>query len=193
MRLATRAEILAVTSPPSFKRTLAFYYVHVFCYDFIFGYAIFPAYFQLQGSSPEIIGTLLAVWAACIIVFEIPCGLLADMLDRRLLLIASPIVKATCFLIWIFADGQVGLYFVGMAFWSLASALRSGTKEALLFEHVATNGQMPRYTAILGRERALQEAATLAGAASGGLIASQNLDLAFWASLAPLSVCAIAA
>ena len=185
----------AETAPgaPSFGRTLFFYYIHVFCYDFIFGYAIFPAYFQLRGTSPEIIGALLAFWAACIILFEIPAGLLADIVDRRWLLVLSPLVKATCFVIWIFAGERTSFYFIGMAFWSLASALRSGTKEATLYEHIAASHQVHRYTAILGRERALQEAATLTGAAMGGFIASRALELAFWASLPPLAVCAVAA
>lgn len=177
----------------SFKRTLSFYYLYVFSYDFIFGYAIFPAFFQLSGSSPEMVGAILAFWAACIIAFEVPSGLLADIFNRKALLVVAPLLKGACFVVWIFADGQSWMYFLGMAFWSLASALRSGTKEALLFEHVTAHGRSPEYTAILGKERAFQEGATLLGAASGGFIAAQNLELAFWLSLIPLSLCALAA
>ncbi len=176
-----------------FSRTLFFYFAHVFLYDFIFGYAIFPAYFQLKGASPELIGALLAFWAACIILLEIPAGLLADIADRRRLLCLAPLVKATCFLIWVTAHGNVAFYFVGIAFWSLASALRSGTKEALLYEHIIASDQIHRYTAILGRERAFQEGATLLGAALGSLVASRNLELAFWMSIPPLVLCAVAA
>lgn len=182
-----------VTPAPSFRRTLLFYYIHVFFYNFIFGYAVFPAYFQLKGTSPDIIGYLLAFWAACIIAFEIPSGLIADLSDRRLLLVTAPLIKAMCFVIWIFAGGHTYLYFIGIAFWSLASALRSGTKEALLYEHTSSQSELSQYTKILGRERALQEAATLSGAAIGGLIASQNLELSFWLSILPLSLSALGA
>lgn len=175
------------------SRTLFFYFAHVFFYDFIFGYAIFPAYFQLKGASPELIASLLAFWAACIILFEIPAGLLADIADRRRLLCIAPLVKAACFIIWVSANGNVAFYFVGIAFWSLASALRSGTKEALLYEHIRADEQLHRYTAILGRERAFQEGATLLGAALGGLVASRNLELAFWVSIMPLLLSALAA
>lgn len=175
----------------AFRRTLAAYFAHVFSYDFIFGYAIFPAYFQLQGSSPELIGALLAFWAAGIILFEIPSGLISDSVDRRILLVLAPVCKGVCFVIWVFADGREVLYFAGMAFWSLASALRSGTKEALLYEHVAGAGKLASYTSILGKERAFQDGATLLGAATGGLIAGINLELAFWLSLLPLSFCAL--
>ncbi len=174
-----------------FRQTLNIYYLHVFCYDFIFGYAIFPAYFQLQGSSPELIGGILAFWAAGIIVFEIPTGLFSDLIDRRFLLILAPACKAICFLIWIFADGHVGYYFLGMAFWSLASALRTGSKEAWLYEHVSSHGRPGEYTTILGRERGIQDAATLLGAAIGGVFAGLNLQLAFWMSTIPLTVCAV--
>ncbi|MFN4185131.1 MAG: MFS transporter [Hyphomonas sp.] len=192
----SRQAVLPETDVPetgSYKKTLRFYYLYVFSYDFIFGYAIFPAFFQLEGSSPEMVGAILAFWAACIIVFEVPSGLLADILNRRTLLVAAPLLKGVCFLIWIFADGHPWMYFLGMAFWSLASALRSGTKEALLYDHVTANHKAPEYTAILGRERAFQEGATLLGAAAGGFIAAQNLEAAFWMSLIPLSMCAVSA
>ncbi|KCZ95234.1 major facilitator family transporter [Hyphomonas hirschiana VP5] len=139
------------------------------------------------------VGAILAFWAACIIAFEIPSGLLADIFDRKALLIAAPLLKGACFVVWVLADGQIWMYFLGMALWSMASALRSGTKEALLFEHVTAHGRAPDYTSILGKERAFQEAATLSGAAAGGLIAAQNLELAFWLSLVPLSLCALSA
>lgn len=183
---------VSLRPPPDFRRPLRFYYIQTFCYDFIFGYAIFPAFFQLQGVSPEIIATILAFWAAGIIALEIPSGILADIMDRRILLVLSPICKATCFLIWIFSDGRLELYFAGMAFWSLASALRSGTKEALLFDHVSHHDQIPQYTAILSKERALQEFATPLGAIMGGLIAQLDLELVFWTSMVPLLICAIA-
>jgi MFS family permease len=176
-----------------FETTLRLYFIHVFSYDFIFGYAIFPAFFQLQGEPPELVGAILATWAAGIIVFEIPAGLLADKWDRRVLLALSPLLKAACFLTWILADGRIALYFVGILLWSVASALRTGTKEALLYDHVIAASQAHRYTTILGRERGLQETATLLGAALGGFVASHNPELAFWTSLAPLALCAWAA
>lgn len=182
-----------MSEPSSLKRTLSFYFLYVFTYDFIFGYAIFPAFFQLKGSSPEMVGAILAFWAACIIVFEIPSGLLADVLGRKSLLIAAPLLKGTCFIIWVLAEGQAWMYFLGIACWSLASALRSGTKEALLFEHVAAHDQAPAYTGILGKERAFQETATLLGAAFGGFVAARNLEMAFWFSLLPLGICALSA
>ena len=95
-----------MASDHSFRRVIRFYFANVFLYDFIFGYAIFPAYFQLQGVAPELIGTLLATWAAGIILFEIPAGLLSDLVDRRWLMMFAPLVKAGCFLVWIFADGR---------------------------------------------------------------------------------------
>ena len=178
--------------PPGFRRPLFFYYVQTFNYDFIFGYAIFPAFFLLEGVSPEVIATILAFWAAGIIVLEIPAGIVADIVDRRILLVLSPMAKATCFLIWIYADGRLELFFAGMGFWSLASALRSGTKESLLYEHVSNYGQATRYSAILGKERALQEAATPLGGALGGLTALHDPELALWLSIGPLGLCAAA-
>ncbi|MFC6198311.1 MFS transporter [Ponticaulis profundi] len=184
-----------MASTHRFERTLIAYFLHVFCYDFMFGYAIFPAYFQLKGTAPELIGIILALWAAGIILFEIPAGLLSDLVDRRLLLTLAPLLKGTCFVIWILAgtQGVPYLFFVGIIFWSLASALRSGTKEALLYEQVAAADKLHRYSNILSKERALQDGATLSGAAIGGLIAGYNLELAFWVSLLPLAVCAVAA
>lgn len=63
------------------RRTLRTYYTYVFLYDFIFGYAIYTAYFSLQGLSAAIIGVILAVWSVRGLIFEIPSGALSDSFD----------------------------------------------------------------------------------------------------------------
>ncbi len=181
-----------VTSSP-FRRTLRLYYVHTFSYDFIFGYAIFPAYFQLQGTSAGMIGVLLAFWAACIMLLEVPSGLLSDVADRRILLTVAPLLKAGCFATWAVAGGSVWLYLAGFFFWSAASTLRSGTKEALLYEHVQANRMQRRYAALIGWDRACHDGATMIGAVIGGFIAYHNLELSLWLSLIPLGVSSLAA
>lgn len=177
----------------AFSSTLRKFYVHVFSYDFIFGYAIFPAYFQLKGAAPGTIGLLLTAWAAGIMCLEIPSGLLSDSVDRRKLLALAPLLKLTCFFIWSIADGRIWMFFVGIFCWSLASAFSSGTREAILFEQAEKHNMKHRYISALTWERNCGDAATMLGAAIGGFVASYNLELSFWLSGIPLTISSFAA
>ena len=97
---------------------------YIFLGELTFAYAIYTAYFSLQGLSAATIGILLAVWSASTVVFELPSGALSDRFNRRTLLILSPLFKGACFIAWVLADGTVWLYGLGFMFWALSYALR---------------------------------------------------------------------
>lgn len=176
-----------------FRRTLRAYYAYIFFYDFIFGYAIYTAYFSLQGLSAASIGVLLAVWSVSGLLFELPSGALSDRFDRRLLLILSPLIKAVCFVLWATAGGDAWVYALGFVFWSLGESLCTGTKEALLYEHVHRVRLSKRYEKLVGRERAVYEAGALVGASIGGLMTIVSLEFALWCSVVPLIAASVVA
>lgn len=89
------------------KRFLNAYYAYSFLFDFILCYAIYTAYFELNGLSYFQIGALLAFWSGSALVLEIFTGALSDWLDRRWLLIAAPLFKILTFVCWGMADGNV--------------------------------------------------------------------------------------
>lgn len=176
---------MSSTLPP-LRRFLGFYYAYAFLFDFILAYAFYTALFELEGLSITEIAMLLAVWSASAIVLEMPSGALSDHFDRRWLLVVAPLLKSLTFLLWIAAAGSFWLYAMGFLFWSLAQALQSGSREALLYERMAHEGRADDFEKVLGRDNAAQEAGIGSGALLGGLVAYHSFDLGLWLSIPPL-------
>ena len=170
----------------SLRRFLGLYYAYAFLFDFILAYAFYTALFELEGLSITEIGLLLAFWSATAIVLEMPSGALSDHFDRRWLLVAAPLFKALTFLFWIVAAGSFWLYAAGFLFWSLAQALQSGSREALLYERMAHEGRAGDFDKVLGRDNAAEELGIGFGALLGGLVAWLSFDWGLWLSIPPL-------
>ena len=176
-----------MSSPSSdLRRFFWLYYAYAFLFDFILAYAFYTALFELEGLSLTEIGLLLAFWSATAIVLEMPSGALSDHFDRRWLLVAAPLFKALTFLLWIVAAGHFWLYALGFLFWSLAQALQSGSREALLFERMQHEGRVEEFDKVLGRDNAAEELGIGAGALLGGFVAYYSFDWGLWLSIPPL-------
>ncbi len=183
-----------MSSPSSdLRRFLGLYYAYAFLFDFILAYAFYTALFELEGMSLTQIGLLLAFWSATAIVLEMPSGALSDHFDRRWLLIAAPLFKALTFLLWIMAAGNFWLYAAGFLFWSLAQALQSGSREALLYERMAHEGRADDFDKVLGRDNAAEELGIGFGALLGGLVAYYSFDWGLWLSIPPLLLASVLA
>jgi MFS family permease len=177
----------------SLRRFLAAYYGYVFLFDFILCYAIYTALFRLEGLSLVEIGILIAFWSASAVVLELPTGALSDWLDRRVLLVIAPLVKALCFVCWALAAGNFWLYGLGFLFWSAGQALHSGTREASLYERLQADGLAAEFDKVLGRAWAAESLGIAAGLLFGGFVAAMSFDLSVWLSIPPLVAAALLA
>ncbi|MEM7170927.1 MAG: MFS transporter [Pseudomonadota bacterium] len=174
------------------------YLFYVFLSEFILGYAVYTAFFQLQGLDPAQIGLLFALWAGAGMVFEVPSGILSDRYDRRLLLALSPLLKALCFVVWALVGagtltGALWVFALGFLFWSAGSSLKTGTKEALLYERLRRDRCLRFYERILGREQAMDTAGITLGAVLGGFVGQVSFTGALWLSVPPLVLAALVA
>ncbi len=170
------------------------YYGYAFLFDFILSYAVYTAWFELNGLSFFQIGLLLAFWSGSALLFEIFTGALSDWLDRRWLLVVAPLLKALTFICWALADGNVWIYGLGFGLWSLAGALFSGTGEALLYEHTEAAGEAEDFDKVYGRANAAKALGVGAGLLLGGLVAAAGgMELTLWLSLPPLILGAVLA
>lgn len=168
-------------------------YLYAFLYEFMFGYAIYTAYMSLQGLSATTIGLLLAVWSASAIIFELPSGALSDRFNRRVLLIVSPLLKAACFIFLAMADQRVWMYAAGFVMWSLAESLKSGTKDAVFYEHIHRIGLGRTYDKRMGQDKAFTEAGAWSGLFLGGFVAAYSMPLSLWLSVVPLLLASVVA
>jgi len=168
------------------KKFLKNYYLTSFFFSFVFAYAIYIVLFHVRGLSILQIA-LLTSWCSLItLLLEIPTGALADAWSRKKMLALAPLIKALCFVIWFFANGNFYLYIFGITFWATANALVSGTSESLLYDTLSFHNKKEDYEKVLGRKKFYFNIALAISIISGGFIANYNMDWAIIFSVIPL-------
>lgn len=140
--------------------------------------------FADQGLSTPEIGSLLILWSGAAFLLEVPSGAWADMVDRRLLLALGAVVQAGGFAVWMLWPSYPG-FAAGFLMWSLASALQSGTFEALVYDELAVHGATERYAGLIGVAQGVAMA-TMTGAIAlaAPLFAAGGYPLVGWVSVA---------
>jgi len=164
-----------------FVRNLQYY---KFCaYGFLKDLRFYEPFIMLvflgKGLSFVQIGTLYAVREIFINVMEIPSGLLADTMGRRLTMIASFASYIFSFLIF-YAAQDFKILLLAMIAYAFGDAFRTGTHKAMIFDYLHMNGWDDQRTHYYGHTRAWSQR----GAALSALIAA---FLVFWqGSYAPI-------
>ncbi|MEU7003745.1 MFS transporter [Nonomuraea sp. NPDC046570] len=120
--------------------------------------------FADTGLSPAQISSLFVLWSVTGVVLEVPSGVLADRVSRRLLLVLAPLVIGAGFALWTFVPSYPA-FAAGFVLWGAGSAMRSGTLQALVYEELARTGRQDAYTRLLGRSVALGTIATMVAGA----------------------------
>jgi MFS family permease len=174
---------------PNIRRFLAFRLL----FGVRFYYPIFAVLFLDFGLSVGQFAVLNAVWAATIVLCEVPSGALADAVSRRALLVASgAIMVIEIALICFVPLGNPQLVFAAFLLnrllSGLAEALASGADEALAYDSLKACGRAadwPRVLAALMRWNSLAFVAALAlgalvydAATLQGLLRGLGWDLA---------------
>jgi MFS family permease len=140
--------------------------------------------FADHGLSTGAISSLFVIWSVTSFILEVPSGAWADLVDRRLLLVASAPIYAAGFATWILWPGYAG-FAAGFVMWGLSSALMSGAFEALLYDELAARRATDAYAGLLGHANAAGTAAALvATALAGPLYAWGGYAAVAWASVA---------
>jgi MFS family permease len=144
--------------------------------------------FADHGLSTAAISALYILWSSTGIVLQLPTGVLADHVSRRLLLVIAGFLRVVGFGAWIVEPSFAG-FAAGFVLWGLSSALQDGTFEALVYDELAAVGATGAYGRLTARS------------GTGGLIASAvatalavplfhigGFELVGWVSVA---VCAV--
>lgn len=157
------------TSPfaiPNIRRFLAFRLL----FGVRFYYPVFAVLFLDFGLSVGQFAVLNAVWAAAIVLCEVPSGALADAVGRRTLVVASGAIMVVEIALLCFVPlGNPRLVFAAFLLnrllSGLAEALASGADEALAYDSLKARGRAadwPRVLAVLMRWNSLAFVAALA-------------------------------
>jgi MFS family permease len=112
-------------------------------------------FFQSKGLSMQEIFTLQALFAAVVLISEVPSGYAADVFGRKITLVAGAVLAGIGHTILVFADGFLGLALFEIAL-AIASSLISGADLALLYDTEAALGRKDRQREVVGRLYSVQ-------------------------------------
>ena len=148
-----------------------------FCmYGFLKNLRFFEPFLLLillgKGLSYLEIGTLYAAREISINILEIPSGLLADTVGRRLTMVFSLLSYIISFLIF-YAVSSYFLLFFAMITFAFGDAFRTGTHKAMIFDYLHSKGWDSQRTYYYGHTRAWSQW----GSALSALVAAV---LVFW-------------
>ncbi|MET0818083.1 MAG: MFS transporter [Solirubrobacteraceae bacterium] len=127
-------------------------------------YPVYALLFADAGLSTAEISSLFAIWSITGFVLEVPSGVWADAVSRRLLLTIAPLLSGAGYALWVLAPSYEA-FAAGFVLWGAQGALQSGALEALVYEELERDGAADRYPRLMGRATALGTVA--AGVATG--------------------------
>ena len=137
---------------------------YLFLDAFVLLYPVYALLFEDTGLSTAEISSLFVVWAVVALVVEIPSGVWADAVSRRLLLVLAPLLTGAGFALWVLVP-SFPAFAVGFVLWGTGGSLQSGALESLVYDELHRTGTASRYAAVMGRGRAAGAAALTAGTA----------------------------
>ncbi|HEX7743851.1 MAG TPA: MFS transporter, partial [Micromonosporaceae bacterium] len=132
------------------KRLAAKLYAYALLDDFVLLYPVYALLFADTGLSTAQISSLFVIWSVTGFLLEVPSGVWADAVSRRMLLGVGPLLTALGYGLWIAAPSYWA-FAAGFVLWGAKGALQSGAFEALTYEELDRLGRADRYARTVGR------------------------------------------
>jgi MFS family permease len=174
------------------RRLAATYYLYAFLDEFVLLYPVYALLLTDAGLSIPQVSSLFLAWSLTNVLLEVPSGVLADAVSRRLLLGVAPLLGAVGYGLWVLAPSY-GVFALGFVLWGARGALQSGAAEALLYEELDRLGLAGRYGRLIGRAESIGlAAALLATAAAAPVFAAGGYPAVGAASVLASLCCAVA-
>ncbi len=145
-----------------------------------FYYPVFSILFLDFGLTLSQFAILNAVWAATIVICEVPSGALADTLGRRNLLVFAGSLMVIEIALWAFVPRDD----LNLLFWifvlnrilsGMAEAAASGADEALAYDSLKREGDIGQWGQVLERQIQVQSAGFVVAMTLGGVIYDPTL------------------
>ena len=149
------------------KRLAATLYGYAFFDEFVLLYPVYALLFAETGLSISGISSLFIIWSVTGMVLEVPSGVWADAVSRRVLLAAGPLLGAAGFALWVLVPSYWA-FAAGFVLWGIRGALQSGAMEALVYEELDRLGAAGSYAKTMGRARAAGLVAVMTAIAAAG-------------------------
>lgn len=123
-------------------------------------------------------------------IFEVPTGIISDMVGRRRTMMLGSIASTLCVLFWAIG-GSFWMLALGSIFAGLGTAFFSGNNDAFLHDTLKQEGKEGEYSHFLGRTSSLFQVGLGTSALIGGLFAERALSYAMCSGIVPPMICAL--
>ena len=173
----------------AYRRNISLYPLYSFFLGMLIIGPVLTPYLLLKGLDYVQIMVLQSISAATVVFFEVPTGMVADRVSRRLSLVLAGAGMS----------GGLVLYILGQTFFWLALAefvfalgltCRSGAAAALLYESLKKLGRQAEFARIDGRANSYVFVGQAAGTLLSSVLYTYDPDLPFWVGVASAAVAA---
>jgi MFS family permease len=167
-------EISPAASPFEIKNIRRFMAFRVF-FNARFYYPVFSILFLDFGLSLSQFAVLNAVWAATIVLCEVPSGAMADAMGRRKLIVFSGALMVIEMALFAFAPRGnpvllFGFLLTNRVLSGMAEACASGADEALAFDALKREGKIAHWGRVLEVQMRIQSAGFIVVMVAGGAV-----------------------
>lgn len=129
-------------------------YTYALFEEFVLLYPLYALLFAGTGLSVAQISSLFVLWSLTGVLLAVPAGVWADIVPRRYLLAAAPLLTGAGFALWLLFPSY-WVFALGFVLWGAAGALVSGAFEALVYTELTHRGAAHSYARVMGVTRAL--------------------------------------
>lgn len=172
------------------QRNIQTYTLYRFFYGMLIIGPVLTPYFRWKGLSYTEIMWLQSIAALSVVIFEVPTGVIADKVSRKLSLFCA----GACIGV------SLSIYILTQSFWAFACAealfglgltFGSGADSAILYESLHRLGRESEYTRLEGRAASFVFGGQAIGCIASSWLYTINPNLPFWVSVGSAFLAAI--
>lgn len=158
---------------------------------FVFIYSVIVLYYRSFGLNFTTLMIISSAESIVQLVFEIPSGILADILGKKRIVILGLVCNMVAFIFWIVHPGFI-LFFLAEIVAAFGDACISGADGAIIYNKFVSHGQEESYRLFQGRVSAILWIVSAIASVASGVLFRQNKYFPFVLS-AVFILCALLA
>jgi len=153
-------------------------------------YSVYLFMFRDHGLSLTDISLLMGIWCLPGFFLELPSSILADLGNRRNLMVAGILLEASGFAAWALFPSFPG-YAAGFLLWGTGESCISGTAEAWLYDSLKLENRADKFDRILGQTEFASSLAIAVTFIAGPPLSRLHETLPVWLSVGFLLLAAL--
>ena len=177
-------------TPPFHNKTISILHLVTFLSSLYFYHQIITLYLQARGLNYVQINSLWGIIVASQAAAEVPTGMLADKLGRKLSIVLALACQLLGEILFLFADSY-WLFVMVSVIAGVGFAFLSGCFEAMMYDALKRDGREQEMQKVTGFNAALSQLAIIFGTLTGGFLAS-SLTMASFLLVIFMTVCSVA-